>query len=139
MHAQADVALILWNADVIDLASIVLERWRLKSIGVEPSATTEAIEDLIARGGPRVIVFDLRPPYEFSAGIASHLLEVFSDLAFVFTCADAAQAQKKAAWLRRYPILQKPYQPDEMGQIVSAMISRGRVAEARRKVAAGPR
>src|SRR5439155_3233983 len=66
MNTRIDVALILWNPDVIQLVSFVLLHRNLRSRGVEPSRGAEEIQDLIASCGPTVVVFDLKPPYDES-------------------------------------------------------------------------
>jgi hypothetical protein len=119
-----DVALILWNRDVIDLVSFVLLRRDLKSRGLEPSGGRERIEDFILSCSPRVVVFDLEPPYDRSAAVASHLLGRFRDCSFVMTCADSNLALKKAPWLSRYALFQKPYEVDEIANTVRSMVSR---------------
>ncbi len=102
MSTRIDVALILWNPDVIQLVSFVLLHRNLKSRGVEPSRGAEEIQDLIVSCSPTVVVFDLKPPY--------------------VTCADPALALKAAPWLSCYPIFQKPYEPDEIGETVGSMV-----------------
>ncbi|HYR41392.1 MAG TPA: hypothetical protein VER98_00070 [Terriglobia bacterium] len=122
MKTLIDVALILWNTDVIELVSLVLLRRNLKSCGLEPSQGLEKIEDLIASGSPSVVVFDLDPPYDRSAAIALGLLDRFPDCSFVMTCADSALARKKAPWLSGHPVFQKPYEIDEIANTVRSMV-----------------
>jgi hypothetical protein len=125
MNTPIDVALILWNTDVIDLVSLVLLRRNLLSCGCEPSEGAENIEELIVSCGPRVVIFDLDPPYDRSATVALRLLNRFPDRLFVMTCADSALALKKAPWLSGLPIFQKPYEVDEVATIVSSMVRIG--------------
>ena len=125
MNTPIDVALILWNTDVIDLVSLVLLRRNLLSCGCEPSEGAENIEELIVSCGPRVVIFDLDPPYDRSATVALRLLNRFPDRLFVMTCADSALALKKAPWLSGLPIFQKPYEVDEVASIVSSMVRIG--------------
>jgi hypothetical protein len=126
MKTHIDVALILWNTDVIELASLVLCRRNLKSCGVEPCAGLERILDLIRTLGPRVVVFDLDPPYDRSAAVALHLMDRFPDRAFVITCADSALALKKAPWVSRFPLFEKPYEIEHMADTVRSMVIRAR-------------
>ena len=130
MNTTTDVALILWNTDVIDVVSFVLLRRNLRSRGLEPSEGRERIEDLILSCSPSVIIFDLDPPYDRSAAIVSDLLDRFRDCSFVMTCADSNLALKKAPWLSRYALFQKPYEIDEMANTVRSLVRRatGRVA-----------
>jgi len=130
MNTTTDVALILWNTDVIDVVSFVLLRRNLRSRGLEPSEGRERIEDLILSCSPSVVIFDLDPPYDRSAAIVSDLLDRFRDCSFVMTCADSTLALKKAPWLSRYAQFQKPYEIDEMANTVRSLVRRapGRVA-----------
>ena len=130
MNTTTDVALILWNTDVIDVVSFVLLCRNLRSRGLEPSEGRERIEDLILSCSPSVVIFDLDPPYDRSAAIVSDLLDRFRDCSFVMTCADSNLALKKAPWLSRYALFQKPYEIDEMANTVRSLVRRapGRVA-----------
>jgi len=121
MNTNIDVALILWNTDVIDLVSFVLLNRNLKSCGVEPSAGPEKIEDFILSCRPSVVMFDLDPPYDRSAAVVSHLLGRFTDCRFVMTCADPNLALKQAPWLSRHALFQKPYEIDEIANTVRSM------------------
>jgi DNA-binding NarL/FixJ family response regulator len=124
MNTRIDAALILWNRDVIELFSMVLQQRNLKSCGVEPSAGHQRIEDFIVSCDPSVVVFDLDPPYDRSAAIALQLLDRFPDRSFVITCADSVRAVKAAPWLCCHPIFQKPYEMDEIANTVRAMVRR---------------
>jgi|SRR5262245_42468040 hypothetical protein len=131
MNTHIDVALILWNPDVIQLVSLVLLQRNLKSCGAEPSEGVDAIEDLIVSCGPRVVVFDLAPPYDRSSGIVLNLLDRFPDRSFVMTCADKALALRKAPWLSEYPVFQKPYEMDDIANTVRFMVRRAPVESSR--------
>ena len=120
MKTHVDVALILWNKDVIQLLSFVLSKQNLKSTGVEPSEGLQQIEHLIASSEPLVVVFDLEPPYYRSAPLMLRLVERFHQCSFVMTCADPVLALKNAPWLSNYPFFQKPYQ---LNEIVETVIS----------------
>src|SRR5262249_11075640 len=124
MNTQIDVALILWNPDVIELVSLVLLHRHLKSRGTEPSEGIERIEALIRSCSSSVVVFDLAPPYHRSAAVALHLLNRFPDCQFVMTCADPALVLKTASWLSAHPIFQKPYEVDEIANTVRSMVRR---------------
>jgi hypothetical protein len=119
-----DVALILWNRDVIQLMSMVLLQRNLESCGVEPSDGVERIEKFLMSSRPRVVIFDLHPPYERSAAVALRMMHRFPDSSFVLTCADSVLALKKAPWLSRYLLFQKPYQLDEVADVVRSMVPR---------------
>ena len=124
MKRNIDVALVLWNTDVIELMSHVLCRRNLLSSGIEPSEGTERITAVIASSGAPVVVFDLEPPYARSAAVAKELLNRFPDRGFVMTCADPLLAVKSAPWLAMYSIFQKPYETDEIAATVCGMVHR---------------
>jgi DNA-binding NarL/FixJ family response regulator len=126
MNTHTDVALILWNPDVIELVSLILQRRNLTSCGVEPSNGPKVIEDLITSSQPNVVVFDLEPPYDHSADVVKWLLYRFPDPSLVITCADKALALKKAPWLSDYPVLQKPYEMDDIANVVRFRFKRRR-------------
>jgi len=123
MNTSIDVALILWNSDVIDLMSFVLLDRHLTSSGIEPSAGVKAMENLIVSYSPSVVVFDLNPPYDRSAAIVLHLMSCFPDRCFVITCADRKLAVKMAPWLRSHRIFQKPYETGEIADTVKTMVT----------------
>jgi hypothetical protein len=122
MDKRVDVALILWNQDVIQLVSLLLLSRNLKSCGVEPSDGIHRMEELIVSCGPSVIVFDLDPPYDRSAEVACCLLCRFPNCSFVMTCSDSVLALKNAPWLSRHLMFQKPYEMDELANVVRSMV-----------------
>src|SRR5262245_52121391 len=124
MKRNVDVALVLWNPDVIQLMSLVLCRRNLLSCGLEPSEGMDRIADTIASSGAPVVVFDLDPPYARSAACAKELLNRFPDRGFVMTCADPILAVRSAPWLAMYSIFQKPYETDEIAATVCGMVHR---------------
>lgn len=121
MNKRIDVALILWNRDVIELVSLVLLSRNLISSGCEPCAGQDTIENLIVSSRPSVVVFDLDPPYERSSEVARRLIDRFPDRSFVMTCADTVLALKKAPWLSAHPLFQKPYDMAEIANTVGSM------------------
>jgi len=124
MTTPVDVALVLWNQDVIDLISFALARRKLTCCGFELSEGPDGIEDHIVCSAPVVVVFDLHPPYEQSAQVALQLLDRFPDRAFVITCADSALALKKVPWLSAHPVFQKPYDINEIADRLLALARR---------------
>jgi hypothetical protein len=119
MDTHFDVALILWNPDVIQLLSMVLRLRHLSSSGVEPY-DRENVQKLIESGKPSVVVFDLDPPYQRSAAVLSDLMTRFSGCSFIMTCADPPLALKFVPWLSTYRVFQKPYPIDELGNAIDA-------------------
>ena len=124
MSAQIDVALILWNRDVIQWVSFLLLQQNLQCCGMEPSDGPQKMEELIASRGPSVVVFDLAFLYQHSAAVFLRLLDRFPDRAFVITCADPIFARKAAPWLSCHLTLQKPYEPDLIQKIVMSKVTR---------------
>jgi DNA-binding response OmpR family regulator len=127
MNRRVDVALILWNPDVIELVSFALLQRHMKSSGIEPSAGVERMENFLRSTTPSVVILDLEPPYERSAELARRLLDRFRDCSFVITCADSALACSRVSWLARYPVFQKPYEILEIARFVRSIVRRSRV------------
>jgi DNA-binding NtrC family response regulator len=126
MNNHTDVALIIFNPDVIDLMSFVLLDADLSCCGFEPSEGEDRVKEFIASHRPGVAVFDLDPPYDKSTLILKRLLNRFPDLPFVITCADPMLAITAAPWLSCHYIFQKPYEPDEILAVVACMLRRVR-------------
>jgi hypothetical protein len=122
MSTSSDVALILWNPDVIELMSLFLANRNVKSCGLEPSEGLDKIENLIDSQAAKAVVFDLAPPYGPSAAIVRYLVDRFPDLCFVLTCSDPVLAQRAAPWLGCFPLFQKPYEPDQVALTVRSMV-----------------
>ena len=125
MSAQIDVALILWNTDVIQWVSFILLQQNLQCCGIEPSDGAQKMEELIASRSPSVVVFDLAPPYQDSAAVFLRLLDRFPDRAFVITCADPVFARRVAPWLSCHLTLQKPYEAEVIEKVVVSRVGRG--------------
>jgi DNA-binding NtrC family response regulator len=126
MNNHTDVALILFNSDVIDLMSFVLLDADLKSCGFEPSEGADRVEEFISSQRPGLVIFDLDPPYTKSTTVLKRLLNRFPDLPFVITCADPMLAITAAPWLCCHHMFQKPYEPGEIRDVVGSMLSRAR-------------
>jgi len=124
MGTSTHVALILWNADVIDLMSFALLQRNITSDGIEPSQGTDRIADFITSCTPAVVVYDLEPPYDRSAVNFLSVLDRFSECSFVITCADRALALHSAPWLSAVPVFQKPYALDEIADSVHSRVMR---------------
>ncbi|HEY2384232.1 MAG TPA: hypothetical protein VGK48_23915 [Terriglobia bacterium] len=118
-----DVALILWNADVIEWVSLVLQQERLTCCGIEPSGGEPHLEQWIASRNPRLVMLDLAPPYEESTKVFRRLLGSSPDRLFVLTCADPSLAIKAGPWVCEYLTLQKPYDPETIRLTLASMLS----------------
>ena len=119
MKAFVDVALVVWNPDIIQLLSFVLQTHDLNGVGIEPSEGTKNIARFLEFADAPVVVFDIEPPYTRSTAGLLPLLEKFQQCAFVVTCADPVLALKSAPYLARYPVFQKPY---DLSKIVSTIL-----------------
>ncbi len=120
MISQADVALILWNTDVIDWVSFILLQQNLKCCGIEPSAGVGNIEALIASQAPQVIMFDLAPPYIESAKMFLGVVARFPDPLYVVTSADPVLALRAAPWLSHLTIVQKPFDAEVISKVLGS-------------------
>jgi len=121
MDIRIDAALILWNTDVIELVSLILRRRNVRVCGIEPNDVAKV--RLLLSLNPTVVVFDLDPPYKRSAAVVGDLLVRFPGRAFIFTCADPLLAINAAPWLSAYPVLQKPYDLNEMVETVRLLVT----------------
>lgn len=126
MNKPVDVALVIWNPDLIELLSIVLQEHNLTSCGLEPLEDVRRIEEFLALSRPGLVIYDIAPPYNRDARIVLHLSRRFPECAFLLTCADRCLAVQQAAWLSRYAIFQKPYEISEVADAVHAVITRHR-------------
>jgi hypothetical protein len=89
---------------------------------MEPSEDIDSIISLIVSRRPRVILFDLAPPYKRSASVFFNLRDRFRDRSFILTCADPILAIKNAPRLSGYPVFQKPYEIDEVAKVAQSMV-----------------
>ena len=124
MESATDVALILWNADVIEWVSLVLQQEHLTCCGIEPCGGEPHLARWIASQNPRVVMLDLAPPYKESTRMFRRLLDSSPDRLFVLTCADPCLAVKAGPWICAHPTLQKPYGPETLRLILGSMFSR---------------
>jgi hypothetical protein len=123
MSTQRDVALFLWNEDIIHMMSWLLLDRNVESDGVEPSEGEDAIESRIACWNPKIVVFDLIPPYQDSAAVLARLIDRFPEMRFIVTCADTTLALRKAPWLSRLRLFQKPYDPYALVDQIQAAVA----------------
>jgi hypothetical protein len=121
MNTRIDAALILWNPDVIELVSLFLRRRNVRVCGIEPKDASQV--RLLVSLNPSVVVFDLDPPYKRSTTLVQELFTRFPGRSFVFTCADPLLAVTAAPWLSSYPVLQKPYDLNEMIETVRSLVT----------------
>ena len=129
MNTRTDVALILWNTDILQLMSLVLVDRNLTSCGMEPGHGQETIEHLIVSCRPSVVIYDLEPPYARSTSVVLQLMERFPRPSFVLTGADPLLALKSAPSLSAFPAFQKPYEIDAIADTVSSLVARAAMDE----------
>jgi hypothetical protein len=130
MNTQLDVALFLWNQDIIQMMSWLLLDRNVESDGVEPAEGEDAIENLIACWSPKIVVFDMIPPYQSSAAVLARLLNRFPELSFIVTCADSTLALRKAPWLSRLRLFQKPYDPYAVVDLIQTKVASYKIVNA---------
>jgi hypothetical protein len=123
MNRLIVAALILWNPDVVELVSLFLRRRNVRVCGIEPTDASQV--RLLVSLKPSVVVFDLDPPYKRSTNLVQELLVRFRVRSCVFTCADPLLAVTAAPWLASYPVLQKPYDLNEMIETVRSLVIQG--------------
>ncbi len=118
------VAVINTSPDIIDMLRIAFEQAGF----VVVSALTYEIRDgeidvetFVRQHGPRVIVYDLAPPYDANWQFFLHMREipVFEGCQFVLTSTNAQYVQKLAGRDQHvYEIIGKPF---DLEQIIQAV------------------
>ena len=128
------VAVINSTPDIVDVLRIAIEQAGL----VVVSALTHEIrdgavdvEDLVDQHQPRVIVYDIAPPYEANWRLFQHIAEmpVMANRQFVITSTNARHVEGLAGPQQHvYEIVGKPF---DLGQIVQAVKEALRVRPSR--------
>lgn len=123
MDAPETVAVINTSPDIVDMLRIALEHAGF----VVVSALTHEIRDghvdietFIGQHDPKVIVYDIGPPYDTNWRLFEHIsaLPALRHREFVITSTNAPQVQKIAKGTRVLEVIGKPYDID---QIVDAV------------------
>jgi DNA-binding NtrC family response regulator len=123
MDAPETVAVINTSPDIVDMLRVALEHAGV----VVVSALTHEIRDgqldvesFIQQHDPKVVVYDVAPPYEANWRLFEHIaqLPALRKRQFVMTSTNAPHVEKLARGTRIFEILGKPYDID---QIVDAV------------------
>ncbi len=118
------VAVINSTPDIVDMMRIALEQ---AGFVVVTGLTFEMreghidLEDFIRQHQPRVIVYDIAPPYEANWKLFQHVaaMPVMRDREFVLTSTNAKHVERLAGPQHHiYEIVGKPF---DLGQLVQAV------------------
>ncbi|MFN2444523.1 MAG: hypothetical protein ABR606_02870 [Vicinamibacterales bacterium] len=124
-QAPTVVAVFNTSPDAVDLLRIVLERSGFVVVTAFTYELRDAkvdIEAFVREHKPRVIVYDIAPPYERNWRLFQHFrsMDILQRTAFVVTTTNAAQVRKIAGPEQDlHEIVGKPY---DLDQIVQAVI-----------------
>ena len=119
------VAVINTSPDVVDMLRLTLEH---AGIVVVSAMTWEVrdgevdLERLVAQHQPKVVLYDVSPPYESNWQLFEHIraMRVMAGVQFVITTTNAKQIEELARQSndRVYEIVGKPF---DLGEIVTAV------------------
>jgi DNA-binding response OmpR family regulator len=119
------VAVINTSPDVVDMLRLTLEHAGIVAVSAMTFEIREGAVDLerfVAQHRPRVIVYDVAPPYENNWQLFQHIraMPVMKDVQFVLTSTNARQVEQyaKGNSLRIYEIVGKPF---DLGEVVAAV------------------
>jgi len=118
------VAVINSTPDIVDILRIAIEQAGLVVVSALTFEIREGaidIDHFIRQHEPRVIVYDISPPYEANWNLFLHMtaMPVMDGREFVVTSTNAGQVERLAGPQHRvYEIIGKPF---DLGQVVQAV------------------
>jgi DNA-binding NtrC family response regulator len=123
------VAVVNTSPDVVDMLRLTLEHAGIVVVSAMTWEIREGEVDLerfVAQHRPRVIVYDIAPPYERNWRLFEHLREtVFPNHPYVLTSTNAGLVRKCIdPALNVFEVLEKPYSLDAILQAVRTAMER---------------
>lgn len=124
------VAVFNTSPDTVDMLRIVIERAGFVVVSAFTYELRDAkvdIEAFVRQHAPRVVVYDLAPPYEQSWRLFQHFcsLPILRDTAFVVTTTNARHVKTVAGPEQAlHEIVGKPYDLDRIVEAVVAAAGR---------------
>jgi len=119
------VAVINTSPDVVDMLRLTLEHAGIVVVSAMTWEIREGEVDLerfVGQHRPKVIVYDVAPPYENNWQLFQHIraMPVMAGIRFVITTTNAQQVERfaKGATESVYEVIGKPF---DLGQIVDAV------------------
>jgi CheY-like chemotaxis protein len=119
------VAVVNTSPDVVDLLRVTLEHAGIVVVGALTWQVRDGEVDLerfVAQHRPRVVVYDIAPPYESNWRLFQHIrsMPALQGIQFVLTSTNTRQVEQYATGndQRVYEIVGKPY---DLDQIVAAV------------------
>jgi CheY-like chemotaxis protein len=125
----ATVAVVNSNEDVVELLRVALERAGFVVVSAhddEIRRGRQSLSDLVATHEPRVLIYDLVPPYDRNWRFLEHLqaTPAMRGRRFIITSANAAAARElSGAPADVYEILGKPYDIEEIVRVVERAVA----------------
>jgi len=127
--APATVAVVNSNEDVVELLRVALERAGFVVVSAhvdEIRRGRQSLSDLVTAHEPRVLIYDLVPPYDRNWRFLEHLqtAPAMQGRRFIITSANAAAARElSGASADVYEVLGKPYDIDEIVKVVARAVA----------------
>jgi CheY-like chemotaxis protein len=119
------VGVINTSPDVVDMLRMTLEHAGIAVVSAMTWQVREGAVDLerfMAQHGPRVVVYDISPPYANNWLLFEHIrsMPVMTDIQFILTSTNAKQVEHfaRGSAHRVYEIVGKPF---DLGEIVTAV------------------
>ena len=115
------VAVINSSPDVVDMLRLTLEHAGMVAVTAMTWEVRDGevdLERLVSQHRPRVMIYDVAPPYENNWRLFEHIrsMPVLQDVFFVLTSTNAKQVDQfaKADGYRVHEIVGKPFDLDEV-------------------------